>query len=118
MCRFGRIKDHITQDVWPFNYCAIAYVWSLPKSLKSLGLYEVDRQSKTYRQGRHCWELQDEPFASCGRIDATCMDLRNRVFSLHLIVFLLRATKKEEKLALKRLRYYVSSDAQGNVYCK
>jgi len=56
MCRFGRIKNNITQDVWPSNYCAMAYVWSLPKSLKSLGLYEVDRQSQTHRQGRHCWE--------------------------------------------------------------
>ena len=40
MCRFGRIKNHITQDVWHSNYCAVAYVWSLPKSLKSLGQYQ------------------------------------------------------------------------------
>ena len=35
------------------------------------------------------------------------MDLLNRVFSTHLIGFLLRGTKKERKSALKRLRYYV-----------
>jgi len=60
------------------------------------------------RQGCHCWKLQDEPFALCGQIGAACVDLRNRVFSRHLIGFLLRATKKERKLALKRLRYCVS----------
>ena len=80
-------------------------MWSFPKRLKSPGLYEVDRQSQTRRQGRHCWEMQDEPFAFSRRIDATCKNLRNRVFSLHLIVFRLRVTKKERKLALKRLRY-------------
>ena len=62
-------------------------------------------------QGCHCCKLQDEPFALCGQIGAACVDLRNRVFSTHLIGFLLRATKKEWKLALKRLRYYVSTEA-------
>jgi len=37
-----------------------------------------------------------------------CVDLRSRVFSSYLIVFLVRASKKERKLTLKRLRYCVS----------
>ena len=82
-------------------------MWSLPKHLKSSGLYELDRQSQTRRQGCHCWELQDELFAFCERIGIACVDLLNRVFSTHFIGFLLRATKKERKWALKRLRYYV-----------
>ena len=77
-----------------------------------------DRQSQTRRRGCHCWELQDELFAFCGRTGSACMDLLNRVFSTHLIGFLLRATEQERKSALKRLRYYVSQDAQGIVCCK
>ena len=80
----------------------------LPKTLKSPCLYKLNGQSQTHRRGCHCWELQDEPFAFCGRIGTACVDLRNRVFSSLLIDFLLRATKKERKSALKRLRYYVS----------
>jgi len=56
-------------------------------------------------------ELQDEPFAFCGPNGAACVDLLNRVFSTHLIGFLLCATKQERKTALKRLRYYVSPKA-------
>jgi len=56
-------------------------------------------------------ELQDELFAFCGRNGAACVDLLNRVFSTHLIGFLMRATKQERKTALKRLRYYVSPKA-------
>ena len=40
-----------------------------------------------------------------------CVDFRNRVFITHFIGFLLRATKKKRKLALKRLRCYVSPKA-------
>jgi len=65
-------------------------------------------QSQTRRRGCHCWELQDELFAFCGRTVSACMDLLNRVFSTHLIGFLLRATEQERKSALKRLRYYVA----------
>ena len=89
-----------------------------PKKSKSPGLYELDRQSQARRRGFQCWELQDEPFAFCGRIGAACVDLLNRVFSTHLIGFLLRATKQERKTALKRLRYCVSQDTQGSVFCK
>ena len=84
---------------------------SFPKNLKSLGLYELDRQSQTRRRGCHCWELQGEPFVFCGRIGTACVDLLNKIFSTHLIGFLLRATTKERKSALKRLRYYVSPKA-------
>jgi len=42
----------------------------------------------------------------------------NRVFSLHLIGFLMRATKQERKSALKSLSYCVFQDAQGGVFCK
>jgi len=56
-------------------------------------------------------ELQDEPFAFCGRNGAACVDLLNRVFSAHLIGFMLLATKQERKTALKRLRYYVPPKA-------
>ena len=56
----------------------------------------------------HCWELQDEPFAFCGRIGTACVDLLNRVLSTHLIDFVLRATNQERKSALKRLRCYVA----------
>jgi len=55
----------------------------LPKTLKSPGLYELDRLSQKHRRGCHCWELQNEPFAFCGRIDTECVDLRNKVFSSH-----------------------------------
>jgi len=46
------------------------------------------------------------------------VDSLNRVFSTHLIGFLLRATQQERNLALKRLTYYFSEDAQGSVSCK
>jgi len=45
------------------------------------------------------------------------VDLLNRVFSTHLIGFLLRATKQERKSALKRLRHCVSQGAEGSVFC-
>jgi len=49
--------------------------------------------SQTHRRGCHWWELQDEPFAFCRRIGTPGVDLINRVFSMHLNGFLLRATK-------------------------
>ena len=76
------------------------------------------------RQGCHCWELQDEPFVFCRQISTACVDLQNRVFSVHLIVFLLRVTKKERKSTLKHwgimsCQGSVSwADAQGSVSCK
>ena len=73
----------------------------LPNILESPGLYELDSQSSTRRRRRHCRKLQDESFAFCGRIGTACVDLLNRVFSTHLIDFLLRATKQERKSALK-----------------
>jgi len=39
------------------------------------------------------------------------VDPRNRFFNTHLIGFLLRATKKERKSTLRKLRYYVSPKA-------
>jgi len=39
------------------------------------------------------------------------LDLLNRVFSTHLIGFLLRGTKQERKTAPKRSRYYVPPKA-------
>ena len=101
----------MTQDIWPSNCWAIAYVVSPKKFEEPWSIwiwYSHRRQSQTPPQGCHCWELQDEPFAFCGRIGAACVDLFNRVFSSHLIGFLLRATKQERKSALKILRYYVS----------
>jgi len=52
--------------------------------------------------------LQDEPFAFCWRTGVAYVDLLNRVFSTHLISFMLRATKQERKSALKLLRHCVS----------
>ena len=72
-----------------------------PQKFEEPGLYELDRQSHKRRQGWHCWELQDEPFSFCGWTGTACVDLRNRVLSSHLIGFLLRATKKKRKSALK-----------------
>jgi len=46
------------------------------------------------------------------------MQLLNRVFSTHLIGFMLRTTKQERKSALKRSRYCASQDAQGGVCFK
>ena len=80
----------------------------LPKNLESPCLYELDTHSQTRRRECHCWELQDEPFAFCGRICTACVDLLNRVFSPHLIGFVLRATEQERKSALWRLRHCVS----------
>jgi len=62
--------------------------------------------------------ISDEPFAFCGRTGTACVDHLNRVFSTHLIDFMMRATKQERKSALERWRYYVSQDAQGSVFCK
>ena len=76
--------------------------------MKSSGLYVLDRQSQTRQQGCHCWEQQDELFAFCEQIRIACVDLLNRVFSTHLIGFLLRANKQESKSAPKKLRYCVS----------
>jgi len=73
----------------------------LPNILESPGLYELDSQSSTCRWRRHCWKLQDESFAFCARIGTARVDLLDRVFSTHLIDFLLRATKQERKSALK-----------------
>jgi len=61
---------------------------------------------------------RDEPFAFCGRIGTACVDVLNRVFSPHLIGFLMRATKQERKSALKTLRYCVSQGAEGSVFCE
>ena len=69
------------------------------------GLFELNRQSHTRRRGCHCWEVQEQLFAFCGLIGTACTDLLNRVFSTHLIDFLLRASKQERTSALKRLRY-------------
>jgi len=82
-------------------------MWS-SLNLKSPDLYELDRQPQKHQRGCHCWESQDEPFAFSGRIGTACVERRNRVFSSHLIGFLLRATKKERKSTLKRSRCYVS----------
>jgi len=112
MCCFGRMwhipkKSHYTKCVALELLCNS--LWSpLPKAVKSPCLYELDRQTQTRWQGRHCWELQGEPFAFCGRIGTAFVDLLNRVFSTHFIGFLLRATKQERKSSLKRLRYFVS----------
>jgi len=117
-CNISR-KNHIAQDVWTSNCCVIAYVVLSQKIRRALVYMNwIDRQSQTRRRGCHCWELQDEPFVFCGRIGATCVDLLNRVFSTHLIGSLLRANKQERKSALKRLRYYVSQDTHGSVFCK
>jgi len=70
------------------------------------------------RPACNCWELQDEPFAFCERICTACVHLLSKVFSTHLIGFLLRATKQERKSAVKRLKYCVSQDAQGSVFNK
>jgi len=43
-------------------------MWFSFNNLESPGLYELDRQSQERRRRCHCWELQDEPFAFCGRI--------------------------------------------------
>jgi len=106
-CNISR-KKHITQDVRSSNCCAIAYVVLSQNILERPGLYELDRQSQTRRRGCHCWELQDESFAFCERIGTACVDLLNRVFSTHLIGFVLRSTKQERKSKRKRWRYYVS----------
>ena len=103
---------------WALKVLCNSLCGPIPKHFESPGLYEADRQSQTRRRGCHCWELQDEPFAFCRRICTACVDLRNRVFSAHLIGFLQRATKQERKSALKRLRYCVSINAQGSVFCK
>jgi len=104
------------RPVKPFHPAAIRLLELMCNSL--CGLYQKlwralvymnwMGQLQTPQQGCHCWELQDEPFAFCGRNGAAYVDLLSRVFSTHLIGFLLRATKQERKSALKRLRYYVS----------
>jgi len=91
----------MTQDVGPSNCFAIAYVVQFQKIVEIPGLYELDCQSSTRRQGCHCWELQDESFAFFGRIGIACRNLLNRVFNTHLINFQLRATKQEWKSAQK-----------------
>jgi len=53
-------------------------------------------------------------FVFCGRISSACMYLLNRVSSMHLIGFMLHATKKERKSAIKHLMYCVFQDAQGS----
>jgi len=124
MCCCGRM-EHIPKKkthyarVRTSNSCAIAYVVLSQKLWRSPGLHELDdRQSQTRRHGCHCWELQDEPFAFCGRIGTACMDLLNRAFSTHLIGFLLCTTNQERNSALKRLMYCVSQDTQGSVFCE
>jgi len=94
-------KNNITQDVRPSNCFATAYTVALSQKFESPGLYQLNSQSSMRRQGCYCWELQDEPFVFCGRIGTACVDLLNRVFSTHLIDFLLRATEQERKSALK-----------------
>ena len=59
---------------------------------------------------RNCWLFAEELV-----FGTACMDLLNRVFSTHLIGFLLRATKQEQKSALKRLRHCVSQNAEDSV---
>jgi len=54
----------------------------------------------------------------CGRIGTACVDLLNRVFSTYLIGFILCTSKQERKSALKSLRYCISQDVQGSIFCK
>ena len=102
-------KNHIKQDDWPLNCCAIACglsqkIWRV--------LVDMNWMDSRRRLDKGVTvELQDEPFAFCGRTGIACMDLLNRVFNTHLIGFLLRATKQERKSALKRLKYCVPPKA-------
>ena len=98
---------------WPSS----CHVFIVARRKKEVGPL-WDRQSQTRWRGCDCWELQDEPFAFYWRIDIACVNLLNRVFSMHLIGFPLRATKQERKSALKRLRYCITHDSQGSVFCK
>jgi len=47
-------KNHVTQDVWLSNCCAIAYVVLSQINLKSTGLHKLHRQSQKRRRGCHC----------------------------------------------------------------
>jgi len=66
-----------------------------------------DRQSQPSRWGRHSWELQDQPFAFCRRLDSA--NIISTVFSMHSIGFQLRATEPEWKSTLKIPWYYSMS---------
>jgi len=73
---------------------------------------ELDRPS---RRGCHCRELQDQPFVLCGR----CGTARILSTGLQnaLIGFLLLATNRGWKWALKRPVCYVCPETQGSVCC-
>jgi len=100
--------SHFTRPPYVYsNWCAIAYVVSI-KNFGEPWCIWIGWDSCRHLNKVVTVELQDEPFAFCGRNGAAYVDLLSRVFSTHLIGFLLRATKQERKSALKRLRYYVS----------
>ena len=98
ICWFGRM-EHIPKK-YHYARCPVLELFCnslcgpLPKIWESPGL--LDSQSLTRRRRCHCWELQDESFAFCGRISSL---LHAWIFSaglqhaFDLIDFLLRATK-------------------------
>jgi len=71
-------------------------------------LYELSRQKKVVLIRCHCWKLQNQPFCSLWAIWC-CLHPLNRAFYLHLIGFLLGATKRERNLTLKISVHYCIS---------
>jgi len=92
-------------------------MWSSPKKFGEPWSIRIGKRVTDASTRMSRWELQDEPFAFCGRIGTAWVYLLNRVFSTHLIDFLLRATMQERKSALKKLRCCVCQDAQSSVFC-
>jgi len=70
----------------PTSVCAV--------TISLVFLYDLDRHSQPSRQGCHSWKLQDQPFAFLQTI-WYCLHFPIRLFNMHSIGFLLRATKPE-----------------------
>jgi len=105
-------KNDIMQDVWLSNCCVIAYVILSHKIWRALVCMNLIDSHRRVDEGvtvgnckmNRSFQAKLAWFAFCEGIGATCVDRLNRVFSTHLIGFMLRATRQERKSALRRPR--------------
>jgi len=68
------------------------------------------------RRGCHCWKLQDQLFAFCGRFGSACSFWTG--FQQALDRFSVACEKSGMKTSTKKQKYYVSPDTQVNARCK
>ena len=116
--KFVSVSGELNHDRSPLVLDSDTCVWlcAVTTPFHSPILHELNRQSQPSRRGCHNLEMQDQPFTFSSRFGTDSIFLTgNRLFSMHSIGFLLRATVPEWKSALKTPRCYVSLESQDSV---